>query len=103
MQRGANGTLAQLYSDLGAGSSNNAWNNFIAAVQNLPGPITSDDPFGGGAQLSQLTHISPETLAIAGRIFSAIVSDVAAGKSHQRIVASVRVAMAPVPHDVAAD
>lgn len=101
--RGANGTLADLYAALGAGSSGDAWNNFTTAVQNLNGPITSDDPFGGGAHLAQLTHLTPETLAMAGRIFSAIVADVAAGKSHHRIVASVRSAMAPVPHDVAAD
>ena len=101
--RGANGTFAQLYSDLGAGAAGDAWNNFTIAVQNLNGPITSDDPFGGGAHLSQLTHISPETLAIAGRVFSAIVSEIAAGKSHNRIVASVRAAMAREPHDVAAD
>ena len=103
VQRGANGTLAELYSNLGAGSSNNAWNNFMSAVQTLPGPIASDDPFGGGAQLAQLAHISPETLAIAGRIFSAIVADVASGKSHHRIVASVRAAMSSSSRDVAAD
>ena len=103
VNRGANGTLAQLYADLGAGSAGDAWNNFTIAVQNLNGPISSDDPFGGGAQPAQLSHISPETLALAGRIFSAIVSDVSAGKSHQRIVASVRAAMTSAPREVAAD
>ncbi len=52
--RGSNGTLAQLYSDIGAGAAGDAWNNFSIALQNLPGPITSDDPFdalAGGAQL----------------------------------------------------
>ena len=54
-------------------------------------------------QPAQMTHLSPETLEMAGRIFSAIVADVASGKSHQHIVSSVRRAMRVMPHDVAAD
>ena len=100
---GADGTLAQLYANLGAGAAGSAWNNFTIAVQNLPNGITSDDPFGGAAQPAQMTHLSPETLGMAGRIFSAIVADVAAGKSHQNIVSSVRRAMTSTQHDMAAD
>jgi hypothetical protein len=59
--------------------------------------VTSDDPFGGAAQLVHLAHLAPDTLAVAGRIFSAIVAEVAAGKSHQQILASVQTAMALPP------
>lgn len=104
--RGANGTLAQIYADLGAGSADSAWNNFQAAIQNLPNgsnSIVNDDPFGGGAQPAQLAHLAPETLSLAGKVFSAIVADVAAGKSHHHIVASVRAAMATKASAKAAD
>jgi hypothetical protein len=93
VNRGANGTFAQIYADLGAGSSDNAWTNFQAAIQGLPNGVTTDDPFGGGTQPSQLAHLAPDTLQLAGRVFSAIVADVAAGRSHHHIVASVRAAM----------
>lgn len=91
--RGDQGTLAQIYADLGVGSADNAWTDFQAAIQALANGVTTDDPFGGGVQPSQLAHLAPETLVVAGRVFSAIVADVAAGKSHQHIVASVRSAM----------
>jgi hypothetical protein len=42
---GANGTLAQLYSSLTGDVAGNAWTRFTAAVQSLPGGVTSDDPF----------------------------------------------------------
>jgi hypothetical protein len=40
------GTLAQLYGQLTGDSSSNAWPGFTAAVDALPGGVTSDDPFG---------------------------------------------------------
>ncbi len=101
--RGANGTLAELYADLGVGAASNAWTNFQSAVQNLPNGITTDDPFGAATQASQLMSLSPQTLAMAGRIFSAIVSDVAAGKSAEHIASRVRASMAKPPHNAAAD
>lgn len=42
---GDSGTLAQLYQGLTGKTT--AWTDFMAAVQALPGPITSDDPFAG--------------------------------------------------------
>lgn len=97
VNEGAGGTLAQLYADLGAGTADSAWNNFQAAIQNLPNGITSDDPFGGAAQPSQLAHLAPDTLQTAGDIFSVIVAEVSAGKTHHQIVASVHAAMSKSP------
>lgn len=42
---GANGTLAELYSSLTGDAAGNAWTKFTAALQSLPGGVTSDDPF----------------------------------------------------------
>jgi hypothetical protein len=100
---GAGGTLAQLYANLTSNPAANAWPNFQAAVQALPNGISTDDPFGGGAQPAQLAHIAPWTVSLAGKIFSAILTDVAAGKPANHIVASVRAAMATPPHAKAAD
>jgi hypothetical protein len=100
---GAGGTLAQLYANLTSNPANSAWTTFQAAVQALPNGITTDDPFGGGVQPAQLAHIAPWTAALAGKIFSAILTDVAAGTPANHIVASVRAAMATPPHAKAAD
>src|SRR5579863_9210691 len=100
---GTKGTLAQLYANLTNNPASSAWTNFQAAVQALPNGITSDDPFGGGVQPAQLAHIAPWTVSLAGKIFSAILTDVAAGKPANHIVASVRAAMATPPHAKAAD
>jgi hypothetical protein len=43
---GDSGTLAQLYANLTSDSASNAWPNFQAAIQALPGGVTGDDPFG---------------------------------------------------------
>ena len=42
---GATGTLALLYSSLTGDAASNAWTKFTAALQSLPGGVTSDDPF----------------------------------------------------------
>jgi hypothetical protein len=47
---GDRGTLAQLYGNLTGGVTSEAWPTFLAAVQALPGGVTNDDPFGGGAR-----------------------------------------------------
>jgi hypothetical protein len=44
------GTLAQLYGNLTGDVASKAWPTFLAAVQALPGGVTTDDPFGGAAQ-----------------------------------------------------
>ncbi len=46
---GDSGTLAALYGRLTADAATNAWSKFSAAVNALPGGVTSDDPFGAQA------------------------------------------------------
>jgi hypothetical protein len=103
---GDSGTLAQLYANLTGDAASNALPTFLAAVQGLPNGITSDDPFGGASQPTQLAHLAPWTVALAGKVFSVILADVAAGKAAHQIVANVRAALvsAPIakPHGTAA-
>ncbi|SDR53607.1 hypothetical protein SAMN05519103_04757 [Rhizobiales bacterium GAS113] len=87
------GTLAQLYANLTADAASNAWPNFLAAAEALSNGITNDDPFGGAAQPAQLAHLAPWTVELAGKVFSVILADIAAGKQEHQIVASVRAAM----------
>jgi len=91
----ANGTFAQLYANLTGQPAGNAWPAFQAAAQNAT--ITSDDPFGGATQPSQLAHIAPWTVDLAGKVFAAILADVAAGKPAHHVVASVRAALVSSP------
>ncbi|MGZ6571816.1 MAG: hypothetical protein ACXVHJ_12210 [Solirubrobacteraceae bacterium] len=42
---GDSGTLAQLYSQLTGNPTSDAWSRFTAAIDTLPGGVTSDDPF----------------------------------------------------------
>lgn len=44
------GTLADLYQQLTGDSAGNAWPAFMAAIESLPGGVTSDDPFGHSPQ-----------------------------------------------------
>jgi hypothetical protein len=90
------GTLAQLYAGLASDAASNAWPNFQAAIQSVV-PITNDDPFGAMAQPAQLAHLAPWTVEMAGKVFAAILADVAAGKSEHQIVASVRAALVTAP------
>jgi hypothetical protein len=94
---GDGGTLAQLFTNLTGDTSGDVFQQFLAAVQALPQGVTNDDPFGGAAQPAQLAHLAPWTVEVAGRIFSAILADLAAGKEAHQIVASVRAAMASAP------
>jgi hypothetical protein len=94
---GDSGTLAQLYANLTSDSASNAFSNFIAAVQNLPNGVVNDDPFNGAAQPAQLAHLAPWTIELAGKIFAAILADLAAGKAPHQIVASVRATMVNAP------
>ena len=90
------GTLAQLYANLTSDSASNAWTNFQNAIQNLPNGVTSDDPFGGLAHPTQAAHLAPRTAELVGRIFASIISDLAAGRQPEQMMASVRAAMLPV-------
>jgi len=94
---GDSGTLAQLYANLTSDAASNAWPAFQAAVQALPNGVTSDDPFGGAAQPPQLAHISLWTAALASKVFSSILADVAAGKQAHEVVAGVRAVLAASP------
>jgi hypothetical protein len=91
------GTLAQLYAILSSDVASNALPAFLAAVENLPDGVTNDDPFGGASQPTQLPHLAPWTVELSGKIFSAILAGVAAGKSEHQIVASVRAALVATP------
>ncbi|MGH6795688.1 MAG: hypothetical protein ACREDD_04100 [Methylocella sp.] len=96
---GDSGTLAQLYANLTSGIASNAWPAFKAAIQNLggPGAVTNDDPFGGMAEPAQLAHLAPWTVELAGKVFAAILADIAAGKAENQIVASVRAVLVTAP------
>ena len=52
---GDSGTLAALYAQLTGDAATNAWPNFQAALQALPGGITTDDPFNGFSQAMVLS------------------------------------------------
>jgi hypothetical protein len=93
------GTLAQLYANLTSDAATNAWPAFQAAIQGLGGPnaVTNDDPFGGVSQPAQLAHLAPWTVEVAGKVFAAILADVAAGKEAHQIVASVRAVLVLAP------
>jgi hypothetical protein len=82
---GDSGTLAQLYASLTGDDASNALPNFMAAVQGLPG-VTSDDPFGRPVQMA----LAPATIELAAKVFSSILADLAAGRSAQHTVATVR-------------
>lgn len=99
---GDSGTLAQLYANLTSDTSANAWPNFSAAVQALSNGVNNDDPFNGAAQPTQLAHLAPWTVEVAGKVFAAILADIAAGKQPHQIVASVRAAMVTAPRGKAA-
>jgi hypothetical protein len=93
----ANGTFAQLYANLTSQSPGNAWPTFQAAVQALPNGVNNDDPFGGVVQAAQLAHLAPSEVEMAGRVFAAILADVAAGKPAHQVLATVRAALVASP------
>ncbi len=94
---GDSGTLAQLYANLTSDSASNAWQMFLPAVQALLNGVTDDDPFKGASQPSQLAHLAPWTVELAGKVFAAILTDVAAGKAAHQIVASVQAVLVAAP------
>ena len=91
------GTLAQLYARLTSDMASNAWPAFQAAVEALPGGVTTDDPFAGAAKPAQLAHLPPWTVELSGKIFSTILAAVAAGKTAHQLVANVRAVMVTAP------
>ncbi len=89
------GTLAQLYADLTSDAASNAWPLFLAAIKTLD--VTSDDPFGAMAHPAQLAHLAPWTVELAGKVFAAILADIAAGKPENQIMASIRAVLVSAP------
>lgn len=92
---GDGGTFAQLYANLTSDDPANAWPNFQNAINSLPNGVTNDDPFNGLSQPSQLTHLSPRSAELVGRILASLVSDLAAGRQPEHIAANVHAAMLP--------
>lgn len=92
---GDGGTFAQLYANLTSDDPANAWPNFQNAINNLPNGITNDDPFNGMSQPAQMTHLSPRSAELVGRIFASMVADLAAGRQPEQIAANVRAVMLP--------
>jgi hypothetical protein len=89
VELGDAGTLAQLFARLSGEAASRAWPAFIAAVRALPGGVTSDDPFSGAPHLASMARLSPETIALAAKVFGVILGDFAAGKTATQIVADV--------------
>lgn len=94
------GTLAQLYAQLTGDDAGNAWPNFQNAINALPGGVTSDDPFNGLAQPTQMTHLAPQSAELVGRVFASMVADLAAGRHANQIAANVRAALVPAAREV---
>ena len=90
---GDGGTLAELYATLTSDNPANAWPNFQNAINNLPNGVTSDDPFNGLSQPSQITHLSPRSAEMVGRILASLLSDLATGRQPEDIAANVRAAL----------
>jgi hypothetical protein len=94
---GESGTLAQLYAGITGDAISKAFPLFLAAVKALPNGIVNDDPFRGAAEPAQMAHVAPWTAELAGKVFAAILADIAAGKTPYQIAASVSAAMAVAP------
>ena len=94
------GTFAQLYAQLTGDDAGNAWPNFQNAINALPGGVTTDDPFNGLAQPTQMTHLSPQSAELVGRVLASMIADLAAGRHADQIAANVRAAMVPAAREV---
>jgi hypothetical protein len=93
---GDSGTLAQLYANLTSNAQTDAWPKFQAAVQAL-GPITNDDPFRALHSPAHLAELSPTLVELGGRVFAAIVADLAAGHTEHQMIASIRAVLTVAP------
>lgn len=80
------GTFAQLYAGFARDSPDNAFPNFLNAVQALPDGVNNDDPFAVANIRAQVT---PAAIAVAAEILAVILADLAARKSAAQIVADV--------------
>jgi hypothetical protein len=101
VNQGDAGTLAQLYGTLTGDDPANAFQSFQSAIAALPNGVTNDDPFGGLANPLQMAHLAPRTAELVGRIFAAMVGDLAAGRQPEQMMANIRAAMAPATRPAA--
>ena len=100
---GTDGTLAQLYANLTGDAASNAWPKFQDAVNALPNGVTNDDPFNAASQPAQLTHLAPQTVESAVKVFSSILADLASGKQPDQIVAGVHAVLGTSPSACSAE
>lgn len=98
---GDGGTFAQLYGNLTSDDPANAWPNFQNAINSLPNGVTNDDPFNGLGQPTQMTHVSPRSAELVGRVLATIIADLAAGRQPEQIAANVRTALVPAARTIA--
>jgi hypothetical protein len=98
---GDGGTFAELYGNLTSDDPANAWPNFQDAINSLPNGVTNDDPFNGLGQPTQMTHVSPRSAELVGRILATIITDLAAGRQPEQIAANVRTALLPASRPIA--
>jgi hypothetical protein len=94
---GDSGTLAELYANLTGTSAASAWPTFRDAVNALAGGVNSDDPFGAATPHAHLARLTPETIAMASKIFGVILENLAAGETAAQIVEEVHAIMAWAP------
>jgi len=100
---GDGGTSAELYATLTSDDQANAWPNFQNAINNLPNGVTNDDPFNGLNQPAQVSHLSPRSAELVGRIIAALVSDVGAGRQPEETAANIHAAMRVASRPTAAE
>ena len=98
---GDGGTFAELYGNLTSDDPANAWPNFQNAINSLPNGVTNDDPFNGLSQPTQMTHLSPRSAEVVGRVLASLFADLAAGRQPEQIAANVRTALLPASRPIA--
>ena len=94
------GTFAQLYANLTSDDPANAWPNFQNAINGLPNGVTSDDPFNGLAQPAQITHVSPRSAELVGRVLASLIADLSQGRQPEQMAANVRAALLPASRPI---
>ena len=97
---GDGGTFAQLYANLSSDDPANAWPNFQNAINGLPNGVTSDDPFNGLAQPAEITHVSPRSAELVGRVLASLIADLSQGRQPEQMAANVRAALLPASRPI---
>jgi hypothetical protein len=94
------GTFAQLYANLTSDDPANAWPNFQNAINSLPNGVTNDDPFNGLGQPAQITHVSPRSAELVGRVLASLIADLSQGRQPDEMAANVRAALLPASRPI---